>query len=100
MSNTNVTIRHARQALALLIGGAMREIEHAMVDEAVGEQDAVYIRLLDELVDALTLLSPAGARLTNLEKLNDALQEMLADENAGQKREWARTLLAEHELLP
>lgn len=99
MSHPNVTIRHASQALRLLIAGAVREIE-ADAGGMVTLIDA-QTALIDALAEQLLAWEIPGSRATRLDELLDGMLSMVADERHPLlHRDVVRALLVEHQLLP
>jgi hypothetical protein len=95
MSNPAVTIRHARNAIHLLVSGAVRDIE---AEFAEVESASEPIRaLFDELADELDQWEIDGCQARRLDALLVDMQAMLGNPGCSVA---VRELLTKHDLNP
>jgi hypothetical protein len=99
MPAPNVTYRHARTSLGLLISGALRNIEHHYGDGDIAVMDAT-VQLFDVLADEMDGWEIEPSRARKLERLHGELEEMLSGKGSEAEEEFARQLLTKHDLLP
>jgi hypothetical protein len=99
MPNKNVTIRHARSAIYMVLNGAVRDIESEYESAENPECKEAIKELFDEVADEIDQWEIAG---TQANKLSDLLSEMqngaIAEGAPG--RELVLALLVNHDLLP
>lgn len=103
MPHPNVTFRRARGALSLLISGALREIEGHYGAENTDAIMGETVHLFDELADEMDGWEIEPSRARRLEALHYTLEEWLSEhapEDEEPRTEFARELLAKHDLLP
>jgi hypothetical protein len=94
MPNPNVTTRHARNAIHLILSGAIRDIE---AEFAVGQEDerkGAIIKLFDEVADEIDEWETEGSRATRMANMWDDMAALMASQPL------YRDLLSEHDLLP
>jgi hypothetical protein len=99
MPHPNVTTRHARHALHLLISGALRDIDAEFNEEREHEQQEATVRLFDELADEAGQWEIIPSRAYQADLMIEEMRAILAD-STHPARETIRALLAEHNLLP
>ena len=101
MTNRNVTLRHARSALRLLVKGAIAEIEAELAatsdEPTVGQLQQATVQLHDEMLEALAEFEYPGSRLSHLEAMVDEMHEHLGRPDGSTT---VRELLAAHDLQP
>ncbi len=97
MTNPNVTMRHARQAIHLLLVGAIQDIQtHFGPDQEDQWQDAVG-SLFNEVVEEIGNWETPGTYLTRVESMIDDMGAMLGDPDCPLV---VRELLAKYDLNP
>lgn len=86
MTSPSVTIRHTRHAIALLLTGAMQNIE----------PDS-HADLVDEVITVIADLGIVGTFITRADAMVSEMHEILGNEDCP---DVVRELLAKHDMLP
>lgn len=98
MPNENVTIRHAKHALGLILSGALRDLEAHFAPDS-DELHEATTTLFDEMADTLSDWEIPGTQMGRLDAMLGEMQNDAIAEGA-KGREVVLELLVKHELLP
>lgn len=94
MPNPNVTIRHARSAIHLILSGALHDIGAAFADDQEDEERQAIVQLFDEVVDEIDRWETPETNLTRTDAMITEMQATMGSVEA------FRDILAKFDLLP
>jgi hypothetical protein len=99
MPSVNVTIRHARTAIHLVLSGALRDIEAAFGDDDLSIDQLKHATqdLFDEALDQMSQWEISGSRLARMEEMVEQMGSELGRPDCPTA---IRELLAEFHLEP